>query len=138
MEKEKLIIKTEYDKQIEELEKEKDELYNKHCKPLNDRISKLEEERIQHLIKTNTYGKFPLSKEYEGKDISHIKFVTSDGEIDYVCGEIVDIRNGYPHISDYYNGNIDYDMEDNCFYHWYYGNKTKLNYIGYLEIEFED
>jgi hypothetical protein len=117
-----------------------EEIDKQNIEPLREERKKFENEREEYIYKNKKYNLFPLDKEYINKELSSVAFMCEDGSIDEEYKDelfYVD-RDGYPYYSSYSYGITSYDKETNSFYHYYYGSRTKKNYIGYIEIEFEE
>lgn len=130
----------EIDSEIARLEKEYEENQKKYIEPILQEMRNLQDKRIQYIVENKLYHTFPLDEEYIKKKISHVYFVTADGEIDKIyCDDMFWVdEDGYPEYSSCLNGNIQYDKEKGCFVHWYHWCPTNLDYIGFTEIEFRD
>ena len=130
-------VKTKFDEKIKDKEKQRQEYRDKYIMPIEKQIEQLKKERLKYIFENKKYKTFPLDKKYEGRDISSITFMTGKGE-EYWLGndEILDVVNGYPRYSSYSNGIIEFVNDG--FYYYFYGNKSKMDLIGYIEIEFKE
>ena len=132
----------EYDPVIEELIVQVNAARQKYIFPLEEKIAQLKTMRADYLIRTKTYGTFPLSDEYKLKDVAYIEFITEDGKTEYWFCDNNDIfeidGQGYPQYSGMEIGLLYWDEETQSFIYAQYGDREQRNYIGYSEIIFAD
>lgn len=89
---------------------------------------------------------YPMSdlNKYIGKEISSIKLVErkNDGTLkveEIINDEMFSVdKNGHLHFSSYESGVMGYDEELEKYVEYYHCFRTVHDYIGFLEIEFED
>lgn len=89
---------------------------------------------------------YPMSdlNKYIGKEISSIKLVErkDDGTLkveEIINDEMFSVdKNGHLHFSSYESGVMGYDEELEKYVEYYHCFRTVHDYIGFLEIEFED
>lgn len=131
---------------MEELELAKEERnpLSEALKLINDKIYNLEKEKERYKIDNKMY--YPISElsNYIGKRIDYIILVERNE-----CGilvashmyndEYLEVdKNGHLDYSSEYGGVMNYDEESGKYIHWLHYNDTEHDYIGFLEIEFED
>ena len=113
-------------------------------KVVDNKISQLDKEIETYKLNNTLY--YPMSElaKYKGKEVSHIILVErrEDGTLDtkYMYNDemfSVDDR-GHLDYSSYNCGVMDYDEDIDKYVEWYHYRRTEHDYVGYLEIEFED
>lgn len=135
---------------LEDIEREL-EVAKKEAKPLIEardeavkKCNKLYQEIEDYKIQNGLY--FPMSEleKYKGREISHIKLVVREenGELstkDMYNHEMFSIdKNGHLDFSSYHFGVMNYDEKTKKYIYSYHYCPTVYDFIGYLEIEFEN
>lgn len=132
-------IKNDLNKAEEELKPISKE-YHKAIKKVCEFKSELERYEVDN-------GLFhPMSdlNKYIGKEISSIKLIErkADGTLkvkEVINDEMFSVdKNGHLHFSSYESGVMDYDKDLEKYVEWYHMFRRVHDYIGFLEIEFED
>lgn len=111
---------------------------------LDKEIAKLKDEVTRYKLNNGLY--YPMSEleKYKGREISHIILVERDEDgaldTDYMYNdEMFSIdKNGHLDYSSYNGGVMSYNEEIGKYTHWYHYSKSQHDYVGYLEVEFED
>lgn len=117
---------------------------NEQFEPLKKKISELKREIERYKLDNALYHPMSELMNYKGKNIYSINLVEKmrDGKLttDYMYAdewlEVTD--DGYLHYSSYAGGIMDYNKDDEKYYHCYYGHSTPHEYVGFLEIEVEE
>lgn len=109
-----------------------------------EKVIKLENELEEYKINNELFHPMSDLNKYIGKEISSIKLIErrSDGTLEVeeiVNDEMFSVdKNGHLDFSSYQSGVMRYDENINKYVGWYYHCGTEHDYIGFLEIEFED
>ena len=123
--------------------KELKELSNKLSKETTkvvDKIWKVEKKIEKFIFKNKLYLPIENLKEYEdGTDIKEITLISDKGEFkEFSDMEILEIRKGHVHASDYTEGIYEYDSEENKYFHYYHWSKDKgITIVGYVNFDLE-
>ena len=118
---------------IEEIKAERDKNQKKYVKPLSDKIIKLEQDRIESIIKNKEYVT-DLS-EWEGESIYFTAINSHGEELFLPTDEIVKVRNGKIYCSSYLGGIVEWRDEYNSYIKSFYGSQEKLDILGFIDIE---
>lgn len=111
---------------------------------VSGRINKLNREITLYKLNNGLY--YPMSElaNYKGKEISYIVLVkrNEDGTLttEEECNdEMFDIDEmGHLNYSSYNYGVMSYDEKIGKYVKWCHYHRTEHDYVGYLEVEFED
>ena len=111
---------------------------------LDKKIAKLEDEVTRYKLNNSLYHPMSELEKYKDREISHIILVERDEEgaldTEYIGNDemfSVD-ENGHLDYSSYHNGVMHYDDDIGMYVEWCYGTCTEHDYVGFLEIKFED
>lgn len=130
-------------KDLSNTEKELEPVSKKYHN-LIKRVSSLKNELEKYEVDNGWFHPMSDLNKYIGKEISSIKLVErkNDGTLtteEIVRDEMFRVnKNGHLHFSSYESGVMDYDEELEKYVEWYHFFKTVHDYVGFLEIEFDD
>ena len=117
---------------------------SKEYHKLIEEISLLKNELEEYEVNNGWFHPMSDLNKYIGKEISSIKLVERKNDGTLTTEEIVRDemfcvnKNGHLHFSSYESGVMDYDEELEKYVEWYHFFKTVHDYVGFLEIEFDD
>lgn len=112
---------------------------------LEKKKNNLAKEIEKYKLKNGLYHPMSELINYKGKTISSITLVEKqrNGRLvtdfmynDELIFNVTD--NGHLHYSSYRGGVMDYCEDDGKYYHYVFGRSTPHEYVGFLEIEFQD
>ena len=130
----------EFDDEINKLKTQIQAINKTQLEPLYNQVKDLKNLKNKYIVENKLYKTFPLDKKYVKKWISNIVFITDNGETEeYFDDELFLVDEcGYPYYSSYENGILSYSNSDKKFIHMYHSFPTKKNFVGYIDIEFND
>lgn len=124
--------------------KEEREPLSEAMKVVDNKIHELDKEIKTYKLNNALYYSMSELDKYKGKEISHIILVerNEDGTLDteYMYNDemfSVD-KNGHLDYSSYNCGVMHYDDDIGKYVEWCHYRRTEHDYVGYLEVEFED
>lgn len=131
------------EEELERVREERKPLYEV-VNVLDKKIANLKDEIVAFKLNNGLYHPMSELEKYKGREISHIILVErdEDGTLDteYMYNdEMFSIdENGHLDYSSYNGGVMSYDEGIGKYTHWYHYSRYPHDYVGYLEIEFED
>lgn len=111
---------------------------------INKKIAMIKDEIRAYKLNNGLYHPMSELENYKGKEIDSITLVERDeeGALDTECmfnDEMFSVdENGHLDYSSYHCGVMSYDERIGKYVYWYHGHGEERDFVGYLEIEFED